>query len=99
YTSRGLRGLSPWADPRYSDIELILLIKGNNPLSKIEIVSALNSFNITYQLYIFDCYYTIINKYNPKVYLGAVQSVANTWNFDRQNVEKWTHGGLEKSGS
>ncbi len=100
-TSQGFIGLSPWLGDR-SIYEFCTISKGNNPLSKIEIVSALNSFNLTWDQY----YYNSNNcpqKYNPKVYLSALQTVGETWIFDRQNGQK--NGlpnlpeGVQKSGS
>ncbi len=100
-TSQGFIGLSPWLGDR-SIYEFCTINKGNNPLSKIEIVSALNSFNLTWDQY----HYNSNNcpqKYNPKVYLGTVQSVALYWLYDWQTGQ--TNGlqnlvpDVEKSGS
>ncbi len=92
-TSSGSISMNPWNGDgnMYSPITINV---GSNPLTKIEIVSALNSFNLTYAMYE---YYTGNRpaKYNPKVYLSAVQSVANRWNFDTQNGQNWD----QKSGS
>ncbi len=101
FTSRARASLSTWNDPNYTYTVLQLNL-GNNPLRKIEIVSALNSLNYGYHTYYYDYRYCY-EKYNPKVYLGAVQGVAYQWNRDVQNGQ--TNGlpdllgKAEKSGS
>ncbi len=101
YTGRGFCGFSPWIHPNYA-YSLVQLYLGSNPLSNIEIVSALNSFNIAYGIYYY-FYGDRPEKYNPKLYFGTIQSVAKQWNFDQQNPEKihpfWVSDGLQKSGS
>jgi len=100
-TSQGFIALSPWKGDNsiyeYSAINL-----GNNPNSLIEIVSALNSFNLTWDQYHFNAY-NCLSKYNPKVYIGAVQSVAFEWNFDNNsgllNLPNLPLGDPQKSGS
>ncbi len=92
FTSRGFLGLCPYTgrlDPRI--IGIINL--ENNFITKLEIVSALNSFNLALAWLQYS--ETIsYQKYNPKVYLGAVQSVARSWNNDdnsghRDLSKKW----------
>ncbi len=100
-TSRGTIPLGAWINPN-STYMLLQLILGSNPSSKLEVVSALNSFNISDRMlqYYHASFY---EKYNPKIYLGAVQSVAEKWNQDLQTGQ--TNGlpnldpGQEKSGS
>ncbi len=100
-TSQGFMALCPWNDSNhiYSSTQLNL---GNNPISSLEVVSALNSFNIAWDEYYYS-YTNCIQKYNPKVYLGAVQSASTNWNFDQQNGQinglGNLPGGYEKSGS
>ncbi len=100
-TSRGISALSPWNESTKT-YSVLMINLGNNPISSLEIVSAINSFNLTYGTY----YYYYRNrpeKYNPKVYLSAIQSVAYQWDYDEQNPEKtdpkWAAAGLQKSGS
>jgi len=71
---------------------------GNNPISSLEVVSALNSLNIGRTLLHFNAK-ECNEKYNPKVYLGAVQSASINWNYDLQTTGKWVSNGVEKSGS
>ncbi len=96
-TSRGWLTISPWIENNFT-YTISQLDLGNNSISKLEVVSALNSFNLGYDQYHFN-YSTCTKKYNPKVYLSAVQSVAYAWNYDQQNTEKWASNGHEKSGS
>ncbi len=91
FTSRGFCALSPWnqSNAIYSAGMINL---GNNFYTKLEIVSALNSFNTArceYHLNYTNC----AAKYNPKLYLGTVQSVAYGWNYDYQNGQKTTYQG------
>ncbi|HBD06379.1 MAG TPA: hypothetical protein DCY93_03100 [Firmicutes bacterium] len=75
---------------------------GSNPLSKVEIVSVLNSFNYATFSWWYDAPYAT-PKYNPKVYMSTVQSVSKSWLYDYQTGQ--TNGlgrlpeGGEKSGS
>ncbi|HBD06540.1 MAG TPA: hypothetical protein DCY93_03940 [Firmicutes bacterium] len=54
----------------------------------------LNIPNLASSMWYFDYQYCN-NKLNPKVYLGAVQSVANGWNSDPNMGQS----GSDKSGS
>jgi len=79
-TSQGYLAISPWNDASliYATSQINL---GNNPISSLEIVSALNSFNLAcwqYHLNYTCCY----QKYNPKVYFGTIQTSAIGWQFD-----------------
>jgi len=83
----------PWTGGDYS-YALGQINLGTNPNMKIEIASCLNIFDYA----IYSWWYHYPNqpeKYNPKVYMGAVQSVASGWNKDIQNGQNW----VEKSGS
>ena len=82
FTSQSRFGLSPWCDDYYT-YALSQLNLGNNPLSKVEVVSTLNTFNIGPDMYHVNPPYTSEN-YAPKVYLGTIQMTANKWNFDHQ---------------
>ncbi len=97
FTSSGFGAMRPWNDSNY--VHAIASINlGSNPLSKLEIVSSLNSFNLSYGMYY---YYTdtFTQRYNPKLYLSTIQSVAQIWNQDKENAQKYDSGGSEKSGS
>ncbi len=101
YTSRGFVALSPWNDSRLP-YSVLMINLGNNFNKKLEIVSALNSFNIALNQYHF-LHSNCPEKYNPKVYLGAVQTAALNWNYDYQTGQENGLGnlpdGLQKSGS
>ncbi len=97
YAARGFCMFSPWIDNAYiySNLQLNM---GSNFISKLEIVSSLNVLNLGRAYF----YYASSNrtkKYNPKVYLGAVQNVAYTWNTDEDSARKNLGQGVEKSGS
>ncbi len=100
-TSRAVDGMTAWINPdsTYSVFQLNI---GSNPNSKLEIVSALNSFNLANRMFQF-YYPSFISKYNPKVYFGTIQSVADSWQNDVQtgqtNGLPDLPGGSEKSGS
>ena len=82
YTAPGYCTISPWVNSSctYSLLQLNL---GSNPLSKLEVVSLLNIPSQGHAMY----HYNSANrtqKYNPKVYLSTLQSVALQWNRDYQ---------------
>jgi len=101
HTSQGFLAISPWNDPR-GPYTVGMVNLGNNPISLLVIVSSLNSFNIARAMYGYN-YPTYTSKYNPKVYLSAVQGVATDWDKDSQDPtkvdEKWASNGVQKSGS
>ncbi|HBD06096.1 MAG TPA: hypothetical protein DCY93_01635 [Firmicutes bacterium] len=93
--------MNPWtnSDCIYTIIQLLL---GNNSISNLEIVSSLNSFNLAYFQYHY-FYGSCHSKYNPKIYLGTIQTTSYQWNYDGQTGQ--TNGlpnlpeGGQKSGS
>ncbi len=96
-TTRGVMGLSSWANSS-STYSILQLTIGSNPNSKLEIVSALNTFKLAVDLLFYrtaECY----SKYNPKVYLGAIQTTAKNWNLDWENGDAHPLGNPDKSGS
>ncbi len=93
YTSRGILGLAPYSG-NYSSYEICNINLGSNPLSKIEIVSALNSINLGRWEYLYN-HVCCPQKYNPKLYLSAFQSMAPQWNYDNNSGLS----GEQKSGS
>ncbi len=100
-TSRGWLAISPWNDSNYT-FSVLQLNLGNNFTTKLEIVSALNSFNLAHTMYGYN-YQDRPEKYNPKVYLSAVQSVAYQWIYDnnlgRKTGLEILPDGAQKSGS
>ncbi len=96
-TSRGFIAISPWNDSAYTYVVGMINL-GNNFISKLEIVSALNSFNLAYQIYHYN-HQNCPQKYNPKVYLGAIQTTARNWNYDYQTGQTNGLPAPEKSGS
>jgi len=90
FTASGTLALAPYLknSTYYENVNINL---GSNPISKLEVVSSLNSFDLTYLQYHYNngnC----TSKYNPKVYLGTVQTAALNWNFEvnpsAQNAQK-----------
>ncbi len=100
-TSRGFVALSPWNDSKLT-YSVLMINLGNNFNQKLEIVSALNSFNLAINQYHF-MHSNCPEKYNPKVYLGAVQTAGLNWNYDYQTGQTNGLGMLpdssQKSGS
>lgn len=79
-------GLAPWNDSRYLN-SIAQLNLGSNSNNKLEVVSLLNVQNISVSL----LYYHYTNcpiKYNPRVYLGYVETYAKQWNQDTQNISQ-----------
>jgi len=101
YTARGFLAFAAYLGSSNS-YELANINIGNNPLSKLEIASALNTFNIAHEMYSY--YYSSRPlKSNIKWYHGTIQSVATWWNLDQEDPKKvdkkWSAGEVEKSGS
>lgn len=97
FTSSGYLCFSPWNDERfiYSIVQINL---GSNPLSNVEIVSTLNVLNLGAGMYGYN-YADRPQKYNPKVFLGSIQGVAQSWFYDNQYPGSNTASDPEKSGS
>ncbi len=64
------------------------LYMGSNFISKLEVVSTLNTLNLGLSMFYYG-YDINTKKYNPKVYLGTPQVLGTGWNHDRQNIEKY----------
>ncbi|HBD06395.1 MAG TPA: hypothetical protein DCY93_03180 [Firmicutes bacterium] len=94
-TSGGFLALSPWGGD-YGPYDYSAINLGNNFIAKLEIVSSLNSFNISHHLYHFN-YINCPEKYNPKVYFGTIQSVSFWWLYDNQTGQ--TNGLANQDGS
>lgn len=101
YTARGFLSFAAYLGSS-NPYELANINTGTNPLSRLEIVSAINSFNIAHEMHSY-YYSTRPEKYNVKWYLGTIQSVATWWDLDQEDPkkvdEKWVGGKVEKSGS
>ncbi len=100
-TSRGDLGLSVWNDSRFT-YSITQLLTGTNPNSKLEIVSGLNFSNYGVQSFYFNYHYSH-SRFYPKLYLGTLQSVSESWTSDVQDPKKvdskWAEAGNQKSGS
>ena len=82
FLGRGVIGLSPWSNPSEA-YTLGQMNLGYNPLSKIEIVSGLNVFNYAPGSLAYNSG-NRTQKYNPKVYIGTLQSTSKDWIIDQQ---------------
>ncbi len=87
FTGRGRNTISPWNDATYT-YSILQLNLGSNPISKLEVASALNTVNIGIYMYAYD-YTNCTAKYAPKVYIGTPQTLGRGWNFDAQNIENY----------
>jgi len=98
FTSRGYIGFGSWNHDTYT-YSLAQIYLGNNPLSKIEVVSGLNFSNYAVQSWFYSDAYSY-SKYNPKLYLGTIQTVASSWlqddQNDRKNLPNLPLGGVKK---
>ncbi len=97
FVSRGTHSFSTWNDKNYADCILQRYL-GSNPNSRLEVVSALNFSNYTRYSFCIDVNHGV-EKYNPKVYFGTVQSVTELWLFDNNSGLKSELRDQEKSGS
>ena len=87
FTSRGWVALSPWIEIVYA-YSLLQLNLGSNPNSRLEVVSTLNTLNLSHEMLHYN-YANSLERYYPKVYLGTSQTIARNWNMDLQNIEKY----------
>ncbi len=98
--SKGFMALSTWTGS--GSIYSLAINLGNNSMTRIEIVSLLNCLNLGRDIFHYN-FYNCLQKYNPKVYFGAIQTVTDDWNYDKQDPakvdQKWVTDGQEKSGS
>ena len=70
-----------------SEYTLLQLYLGSNPNSKLEVVSMLNIPSQAYNMY----YHNLgdrIDKLNPKIYMGTLQTVARGWILQSNNTSK-----------
>ncbi len=82
YTAGGFSFLQPWNETSCA-YSILQLYKGYNPLSKIEVVSTLNTLNLGRSMFYYG-YDINTKKYNPKVYLGTPQVLGTGWQNDIQ---------------
>ena len=82
FTSRGFAFLQSWNDASYT-YSILQLNLGSNPISKLEVASALNTLNLGRAMFYYG-YDINTKKYNPRVYLGTPTTSAYSWNFDQQ---------------
>ncbi len=67
---------------------LFWLNLGSNPISKLEVASALNTVNIGIYMFGYDTS-TYPRKFNLKVYIGTPQTLGRGWNIDTQSGIKF----------
>jgi len=100
-TKRGWVTLSP-RNQKGTEYSLLQILHGSNPISQLEVVSSLNTLDLGAGMYYYS-YATRTEKYNPKVYLGTIQTVTDNWNYDAQTGQEndlpTLQPGVEKSGS
>ncbi len=80
---------SPWDEDSFI-YSLNMIYRGNNPLSKLEVVSLININNQAASMYEF-YYANRLGKINLKLYLGTISTFAYRWIFDNfgpENVQK-----------
>lgn len=76
-------GLSPWINTGCLN-SVVQILLGTNSISILEVVSLLNITSISH--YFIDYSNSLRSpKYNPRIYLGALSSVAETWNNNMNN--------------
>ncbi len=81
-TNRGKLALATWNNRNYIYC-LLQINKGNNPIGNLQVVSTLNTLNLSHEMLHYD-YENSLERYYPKVYLGTTQTIAYAWNFDYQ---------------
>lgn len=81
--------LTPWNNPVrvYSELQLYL---GANSISRLEVVSLINIFNLSQYLL---SYYesTRTSRYYPKIYIGLLSTSSSGWLMDFQNGKNTTY--------
>ena len=89
FTARGRNALNPWNDETYK-YSITQLYMGSNFNSNLEVVSALNTFNIGRVMYAYE-YGTCLERYYAKVYVATPTSISYRWIYDDfgpENVQK-----------
>ena len=98
FTGRGRNTISPWTNGTYT-YSILQLNLGSNPISKLEVASALNTVNIGIYMFGYDTS-TYTRKFNLKVYIGTPQTLGRGWNIDTQSGIKfpsiWPEKGTQK---
>ena len=62
---------------------LFWINQGTNPISYLEVVSLLNIPSQAHDMYLYNTGSCLV-KYNPKIYLGTIQTIAQGWIYDNQ---------------
>ena len=101
-TARAKFNLSPWSEPQYS-YSILQLENGNNPLSRLQVVSKLNILSQARYTYHYNSY-NCPERYYPKVYIGTSQTIATGWLYDTQTYarsdikmpENWPQNSTQK---
>ncbi len=88
FTSRAFHALSPWNDATCA-YSILQLYKGYNPLSKIEVVSTLNTLSQAVDMYFYN-YGAYPAKYALKVYLGTSETIGTNWIYNDEDSWKNT---------
>ena len=83
FTARGWNALSPWNDNEYA-YSLLQINMGSNPLSKLQVASALNVNNYA-QHWLYHNESNRSLKYYPMIYLGTATTEANGWTYETKN--------------
>jgi len=83
FTAQAKAGFGPWIHNNYKySIGQINL--GSNPNTKLEIVSVLNLRNLATDSFFYNTENSAV-KYNPKVYISAIQTASKNWIYDNNS--------------
>ena len=82
-TNRGQLALATWNNRNYIYC-LMQINKGNNPIGNLQVVSTLNTLNLSHEMLHYN-YANSLERYYPKVYFGTNQTIALSWIIDAQN--------------
>ena len=82
HTAQAFCTISPWNDNE-SIYGIGQINLGNNFISNLEVVSALNTLNLSTNSLHYN-HANCTSRFYPKVYLSTLQSVALQWNYDSQ---------------
>ena len=85
YTTRSLFAFSPLNHVNYL-YSICMISTGYNPLSKIEVVSALNTLNLSTNSLHYN-HANCTSRFYPKVYLGTNQTISTSWLYN--NDKYW----------
>jgi len=97
YTAPSFDIFSTWYSSQHT-YSTLLINAGTNPMSKLEIVSLINTFNLAFEMFAYHNQ-NRTKRFYPKVYFGTVQTASTYWNYDVQGNENLDQTRGEKSGS